>query len=133
MSDFYDRQGKKIKMMEWAKQMDDIKYRRVKWTRLWWGGYVSTVWLGLDHNAGQGNRPRATFETMAFTFFAGTIDCVRCGTTEQAERFHDEVVREWSSPIYIMSHLFEIFVLDFRAWRTVRRIKRARRERGVRR
>lgn len=53
------------------------------------GGYVSTVWLGLDHSYGDG--PPLIFETMAFC--DGPLDQTqdRYSTREQARKGHDRM------------------------------------------
>lgn len=48
--------------LQWAADFE--KHRQIKVTRLWWGGRVSTIWLGLDHGFGQ--RVPLIFESMAF-------------------------------------------------------------------
>lgn len=63
---YYDRDGKPMSdVLEWGKLFEDFKYKRVKATWLWWGGWVSTVWLGLDHSFGMSGPP-LIFESMAF-------------------------------------------------------------------
>jgi hypothetical protein len=76
---YYDRQGFPIPgepdvaasepgwmlpALQWAKLHQDIEYRRVAYDDLPDGSYLSTVWLGLDHNHGLG--PPLIFETMRF-------------------------------------------------------------------
>lgn len=64
MSRYYDRNGEPIDMMTWARSFfenDDAK--RVALTEHD-GVSVSTVWLGLDHQYGDG--PPLIFETMIF-------------------------------------------------------------------
>jgi hypothetical protein len=69
MIEYYDRQGNPLTMEEWVELLDrrDPDYERVAETtvgRLW----VSTVWLGLDHNwspPGEHHIP-LIFETMIF-------------------------------------------------------------------
>lgn len=53
-------------LTEWARDFEDEEKRRVGWTRLWWGGSVSTVWLGLNHRF-YGDGPPIIFESMMFT------------------------------------------------------------------
>lgn len=72
---YYDRQGFPIPGMwdengcfveptlVWARMKEDREYSRVAWDELPGGGYLSTVWLGLDHGFGG---PPLIFETMAF-------------------------------------------------------------------
>ncbi len=60
----YDRKGKPLDLMTWANLMEDHAYRRVAETTLSNGTWISTVWLGLDHNFGHG--APLIFETMVF-------------------------------------------------------------------
>ena len=61
--DYYDKEGRPISLMEWASLYRDMEYRRIGSTHIghFW---VSTVWLGLDHNYWGG--PPIIFETMVF-------------------------------------------------------------------
>jgi hypothetical protein len=76
---YYDRQGFPIPadpdegcpepgwmlpVLQWAKLNQDREYSRVAYDDLPDGSYLSTVWLGLDHNHGLG--PPLIFETMRF-------------------------------------------------------------------
>jgi hypothetical protein len=71
MSDFYDRQGARIDLMDWARKFEDRKYSVLAqhWVRGW---KVSTVWLGLDHGFGMSPAP-LIFETMIFAPKDATI------------------------------------------------------------
>ena len=60
---------------------------------------VSTVFLGLDHNF-SGKGPPILFETMVFVAGEGH-DQRRYATWEEAERGHDEMVRETFKPVVI--------------------------------
>ena len=64
MSRYFDRQGKPLAMMDWARKFEDREYATVAqhWVRGW---MVSTVWLGLDHNFSMSGPP-IIFETMVF-------------------------------------------------------------------
>ena len=53
---------------------------------------VSTVFLGLDHSFGQSGPP-ILFESMCFVAGEG-VDQRRYATWEEAERGHDDMVRE---------------------------------------
>ena len=71
MSKWYDRKGKLIATADiyedktkWIKEMGKVekmlrnpKYKIVKQQHLWWGGWLSTVWLGLDHRFLQKGKP----------------------------------------------------------------------------
>jgi hypothetical protein len=63
VSDYYNRDGQAITAEEWMK-LSARSYRRVASTDLPDGRWLSTVWLGIDHNYGVG-RP-LIFETMLF-------------------------------------------------------------------
>jgi len=75
--------------LEWGRFMEQSELRIVAQDRV--GRYlVSTVFLGMDHNWGEG--PPLFFETMVFTNTEGN-DCWRFSTWEQAEEWHHAVVR----------------------------------------
>jgi hypothetical protein len=61
---YYDRQGRLISMNEWAELSADREYKRVAEATLSDGTWISTVWLGIDHQFGDG--PPLIFETMVF-------------------------------------------------------------------
>jgi hypothetical protein len=55
--------------------------------------WVSTVWLGLNHNYGDG--PPLIFETMVFPTGSYSEEyCQRYSTKEQAKEGHDRVVAD---------------------------------------
>lgn len=74
----------------WHRWFDGAANRRVALTEV--GPVtVSTVFLGLDHNFGDGEP--ILFETMTFSHGDGDEDgCWRCCTWAAAERQHAEVV-----------------------------------------
>ncbi len=68
MTDFYDKEGAPLTLMEWADMNEDLSYRIVEQTSEGEGEgevMVSTVWLGLDHQFGL-DGPPLIFETMVF-------------------------------------------------------------------
>ena len=75
---YFDIDGKPIPLMTWAR-MQDMEHKRVAedtiedGVRKYW---VSTVWLGLDHNFGFSGPP-LIFETMVFD-----VDKTRIKVTE---------------------------------------------------
>jgi hypothetical protein len=83
-------------LIEWATQGEDPRRRtaddpwRVDRTPLFDDVYVSTVFLGLDHQYGDG--PPLLFETMVFGLDDEYYD--RCSTWEQAEAQHTRVVAD---------------------------------------
>ena len=87
MSEFYGVDGKPISMEEWGMLRRDWGIKRVAETKLG-GVYISTVWLGMDHNYGDG--PPIIFETM---IFGGEHDeyCDRYATLEEAKAGHENV------------------------------------------
>jgi hypothetical protein len=112
---FYDRQGRFIQtqdehgniLMEPMRQLSaffsDESYKRVARTEVS-NCVVSTVWLGIDHNFGDG--PPLIFETMIFGEGnnAPYEDwCWRYSTLEEAEVAHEAIVaalREGREPAW---------------------------------
>jgi len=90
MSEHYDKQGEPIGLLEWAKLLEDNEYRRVGYTKVE-GCAVSTVWLGLNHQYGDG--PPLIFETMIDTG-DGWDDERRYSTLEEAQKGHTVAVAE---------------------------------------
>ena len=101
----YDRSGRPIGLATWARLMDDEGYRVVEQThigRFW----ISTVWLGTDHNFGLG--PPMIFETMVFdatvsdrgrsgprserTVVPAELEMRRYSTIEQARAGHADFI-----------------------------------------
>lgn len=71
-------------LSEWATQFEAAD-RQVAFTEIRPGLFVSTVFLGMDHNFGDG--PPLLFETM--TFDGGSeINCERTSTWVEAELAH---------------------------------------------
>ena len=77
-------------VMEWARWFECCENRVVKQEKVG-DTFVSTVFLGLDHNYGKG--PPVLWETMCFEGkMAGEMD--RCsGGREQAEAMHERMVK----------------------------------------
>jgi 20S proteasome alpha/beta subunit len=85
---YYNRQGEPIDMTEWTRLFHPL-YQQIARTTI--GPYtVSTVWLGLDHNWGDG--PPLIFETMIFGSSNLDEDCHRWSTEAQALAGHAELV-----------------------------------------
>lgn len=92
----YDRDGKPLSLMEWARLYSNEEYKRVAETQV--GSYwVSTVWLGIDHNFSRVG-PAILFETMVFATSSDMeglgpdMDCHRWSTEAEALAGHEEVV-----------------------------------------
>lgn len=73
-------------LMEWAKDFEESD-RIVKQELLWNGIWISTVWLGLDHQYGDG--PPLIFETMAFRhIFEETVEPIEFDGIKLPYRSH---------------------------------------------
>lgn len=85
-----------VDLMTWARWYEgdgaSMDHRRVAFTELAPGIEVSTVFLGIDHSFGFGDRP-LLFESMAFTDYGGD-QCDRYATWEEAEAGHARMVEE---------------------------------------
>lgn len=60
---YFDRDGEPLKLMEWARLVEEDEYRRVAWDELPGGVRVSTVWVGINYEW-HPDRPPLIFETM---------------------------------------------------------------------
>ena len=88
MSDYYDKAGNPIDLREYARLRGDEAYSRIDRTTI--GDVtVSTVWLGLNHQYGNG--APIIFETMVF---GGELDGeqTRCATEAEAVAGHAAMV-----------------------------------------
>jgi len=62
--DKFNKWGKPIGLLEWARLLEYNDYARVALNRI--GRFkISTVWIGLDHSFGTGSKP-LIFESMVF-------------------------------------------------------------------
>src|SRR5437773_12310208 len=82
-------------ILEWAADFENKELKRVAETRLWWGGWLSTVWLGLNHNFSFSGAP-LIFETMLFMPNSfNEIDMERYSTEAQAIEGHNRMYKKW--------------------------------------
>ncbi len=90
MSKFYDKEGNEISLLEWGNLFENKEYKRVSSTHLKNGIWVSTIWLGMDHNYfGEGENGIKIFESMAFSpGKLGELDCVRYSNLKEAINGH---------------------------------------------
>ena len=99
---YYDKEGKPITLLEWAELGDDTDYKRIASTMVAERYWVSTIWLGVDHNFGLW-APPLLFETCVFDNGAPievlegheTVESLvidRYTTEEQAKAGHEGVV-----------------------------------------
>jgi hypothetical protein len=79
-------------LLKWAQWFEEANNRVVKQDTIN-GYFVSTVFLGLDHDFGFGGAP-ILFESMVFGGRTEIMD--RYCTWEQAERGHKQIVRRVS-------------------------------------
>lgn len=100
---FWDKQGNPLTPAEADRLLGNFDYKVVAQTEV--GPYfVSTVWLGVDHNW-WGRGPKILFETAVFlaeAFYADRsdpdrapmleFDMRRYATEEEAQQGHDETV-----------------------------------------
>lgn len=99
---WFNRDGEPITVEEWGELREsDSEYFRVaednleavsfdgEWYSMLW---VSTVWLGINHNYGDG--PPLIFETMVFVQedMGGEIGCMRYATDIEALEGHRATV-----------------------------------------
>lgn len=99
---YFDRQGKPIKSREeFSKLFNDFKYKVVKQDKLPNGLFVSTVWLGINHNfVGPSDSP-IIFETMVFDHSKKEdyidMDRERYSTEKQAIAGHKRMMKKYKS------------------------------------
>ena len=88
---YYDKQGKPIEFIDYARLFEDTEYRRIGLHESN-GVEVSTVWLGLDHRL-SGDKP-LIFETMVF---GGKNDGYqqRYSTLKEAQTGHKKAVKRY--------------------------------------
>lgn len=91
---YYNRAGEPIAADQWTFGGEDARVAR---TILPNGMLVSTVWLGLNHNYGDG--PPLIFETMVFPSVDDLtdLDCERYTTEEQAVAGHQAMCDKWAT------------------------------------
>lgn len=85
----YARDGSEITLDQWMELIANLDYKRVALTEFPDGTTISTVWLGMDHQWGDG--PMQIFETMVF---GSALDQSqwRYASEEQALRGHAETL-----------------------------------------
>ena len=99
MSEYYDKNGKPLDFLTWVALTDkqtEPDYFRVAETTTADGKWISTVWIGLNHNFGEG--PPLIFETMVFPneHDFRELDMDRYATLEEAQQGHRAMVEKWS-------------------------------------
>lgn len=112
---YFRRDGTPYKtVMEWAADFEKgMKLRKVDDTILWWGGRVSTIWLGLNHSFSF-KGPPLIFETMVFP--PGSfqdLDMDRYSTEAQAKEGHKAMCKRWRFPFIKIARAWVWVILDF--------------------
>lgn len=106
---YYDREGNRIGLFEWAELFDDWSYKIVDQDVL--GPYwVSTVWMGLNHQYLDG--PPLIFESAVFRS-GGThcqLECIRHTTEVSARSVHKELVEKYGTVWFPWAPAFLGFV-----------------------
>lgn len=107
MVGYFDRDGQPINVFQWAKLMEKDAYRQVARTQdmKLHGRRVSTVWMGLDHQFGDG--PPLIFESMVFNKEGESIDCRRSSTLEAAKDDHAELCAKWELSDPLAREIFD--------------------------
>lgn len=92
---YYDKGGAPIELPDWCEKLEDQTYKRILETTMDDGTWISTVWLGLDHQHGDGQP--LIFETMVFQSKEelDEQDIERYSTLDEAIRGHGQIVSKW--------------------------------------
>lgn len=93
---YYNKDGKKIEIMEWCELLENFNYKIIKRETLPNGKWISTVWIGLDSSF-NGKKP-LIFETMVFSKKGEweELACERYSTLEEAEIGHEKMVKKFN-------------------------------------
>ena len=96
MDDLYDKEGNQITQAEFTKlRYGTPEYKLIARTTLSDNTWISTVWLGMNHQYGDG--PPLIFETMVFTSEENLDeqDIERYATLEEAKKGHEVMITKW--------------------------------------
>ena len=93
-----------MKAME--EKLRDYEYKKVRLTRLWWGGHVSTVWLGLDH-AFNFTEELSTFPMIFETMVFPGNQQDRYTTEQEAIKGHWHMYLLASSPTWAVNGIWD--------------------------
>lgn len=97
---FIAKDGRGLTSSEAEKLLTDPSYKIIRQQELPKSRlFVSTVWLGVDHNFGFNRGPPIIFETMVFKnkFELSDYAGRRYSTEEEALRGHEQLVAEWTA------------------------------------
>lgn len=93
---YYDKAGNPLSFDGYLQVCTDPDYKRVAFTKLPNDIEISTVWLGLDHQYGDG--PPIIFETMAFGLGREEEDIDRYSTEAEAIAGHERMIQKYKEP-----------------------------------
>ncbi|MCB1712828.1 MAG: hypothetical protein KDH96_10220 [Candidatus Riesia sp.] len=130
-NDKYILRNKKVvpvdDLLKWAEEFE-TQDRRVRLTKLPGGYRVSTVFLGIDHQWGDG--PPLVFETMVFGPKGwGEMDMDRYSTWDEAVSGHKAMVERWKYPTIRKTINDITFFFEKIGWR-IEALKRKLERRG---
>ena len=92
---YYDKAGKKIGFMKWARLLQDKDYQIVAQDNVD-KYFISTVWMGLDHSLGYSHP--LIFETMVYGQADDEKKSIdRYSTLEEAEYGHKRFVERYNN------------------------------------
>jgi hypothetical protein len=89
---YFNRVGVEISMLEWAILFENMKYRRIGYTKLDAKSYISTVWLGMSGCYGD----PYLFETM---MLPDADFQERYHTEKEARAGHRRTVKKWLASV----------------------------------
>lgn len=96
MSKYFDKVGKPLELLTWARLFEDVSYRRIAADTVPDGKVVSTVWLGTDYSS---NNPPLIYETVVFTngYGLSKVEEMRYATEMEAREGHRQMVQKYSA------------------------------------
>src|SRR5262245_30188720 len=100
MNNLYDKAGKPLDPVQWAKLRGDDSYLRLGFDELENGIAISTVWIGFDSSHGTAITPRGLFETAVLDGHVHKTRELKAYDTEAAAlRGHKHMVLKWRSKL----------------------------------
>lgn len=105
MKAWMDKQGNEIDAETWGRLHEDESYMRIGSDFLLGNSiWISTVWLGINHNFSR-QGPPILFETMIFAKHDMACDlwCQRYSTEDEAKEGHTFTIQVMSDPDYLLS------------------------------
>jgi hypothetical protein len=90
----FDRKGQPLTLKRFSELISDLNYKIIRQQHIHPQLWLSTVWLGTNHNFNK-TGPPLIFETMLF--FSGLQEegCWRTSTEVKALKNHRKITRQW--------------------------------------